>query len=81
MKSFVERAAWLALCTDCNQNKVTDKRAFPIEKQLAYKLVFDAAGFDLDACRRIVCPRVITEADILEWVRIILVSSANWRTP
>lgn len=64
MRSFIEIAAWLALCTDCNQNKVTDRKAYPIERQLAIKLLHDAINFDLDACRRIITPRQID----LEWI-------------
>jgi hypothetical protein len=69
MKAFVEIAAWLAVCTDCNQNKLTDRKLFPIERQLALKLYHDPKEFNLEACKRIVTPRQFDLEEILEWTR------------
>lgn len=64
MKAFVEPAAWLAVCTDCNQNRLTDKKEFPIERQLGLKLYNDPGHFDLAKCREIIAPRQI-DVDLL----------------
>jgi hypothetical protein len=43
-----ERAAWLAVCDDCNKYQLTDYSIWPIERQLAVKWIFDKQYFDLD---------------------------------
>jgi hypothetical protein len=68
MKAFVEIAAWLAVCTYCNQNPLTDRVEYPIERQLAIKLLNDPKNFDLTACRRIITPRQIDLESIINWL-------------
>jgi hypothetical protein len=41
-------ATWLATCSDCNCEKMTDKAKFPVKRQLAIKMVMDPKNFDLD---------------------------------
>lgn len=67
MKAFVEPAAWLATCTLCNQDKLTDKKEYPIERQLGLKLYHDPWGFDLARCREIITPRQIDVEQIILW--------------
>ena len=72
MKAFVVQAAWLAVCTDCNQNELTNKKAYPIERQLAYKLHHDHWSFDLAKCREIIAPRQIDlDVLIIEYLKLM----------
>jgi hypothetical protein len=43
-----EPATWLATCSDCNCEKMTDKGKYPVKRQLAIKMVMDPKNFDLD---------------------------------
>lgn len=47
--AFAHRAAWAASCNRCNFHELTDKTKWPIERQLAVKLINDPAFFDLPA--------------------------------
>lgn len=71
--AFANRAAWAATCNNCNFNELTDKWKWPIERQLAVKLVNDPMYFDLLAiCEmRGRAPTAIEIAD--------LVPHLNWR--
>jgi hypothetical protein len=65
MLAFVSRACWLPACWDCNSNKATDRKLWPVEKQLALKLLIDPLGFDQDEVDRIYAPRRIDWAQVL----------------
>ena len=73
MKGFVERAAWLCLCSLCNCHNVTDRLEWPLEKQLALKLIVDPAGFSLTAIQNILAPRLVIVEDVLRYLGQLLV--------
>lgn len=39
---------WLAACYSCNCFKLTDKKEYPVARQLAIKLIHDPENFDLE---------------------------------
>lgn len=51
------RAALLVLCAGCNCSDFTDKKVWPLERQLALKLVVDPEFFDLGAINELLAPK------------------------
>lgn len=45
--TFQERCFWLAVCFDCNMFALTDKKEWPLVRQLKLKLLADPEYFDL----------------------------------
>jgi hypothetical protein len=39
--AVLERCTWAAACWACNQYSLPDKRVWPIERQIAYKICAD----------------------------------------
>lgn len=70
MKGFVEPAAWLSVCTRCNQDVLTDKNAWPLARQLACKMVRDPANYNLRAVCEIL-DREIEQGEVESWLRTI----------
>lgn len=42
-----ERCCWLAVCSECNCHRLTDKAEYPLARQLKLKLLADPEHFDL----------------------------------
>ena len=81
MRAFGVRAAWLPACGVCNCGVLRDNVIWPLAKQLALKLLIDPVYFDLILIRKILAPEgtpvdrlpiVVTEAEVLEYVRELL---------
>ncbi len=51
-EAYGERATWLAVCRPCH-DYLGDYSIWPLERQLAVKLVRDAEHFDLDIFNRV----------------------------
>jgi hypothetical protein len=69
MRAFVVRATWLPLCGVCNCDIFTDKKQWPLEKQLALKSLVDPQSHDLAAVQTILLPRRFAAADVAKYVR------------
>jgi hypothetical protein len=66
-----EPATWLATCWHCNSEKMTDKKEYPVARQLAVKLCRDSANWDLDKfnkCYTLGSVHLDEVANHLEWV-------------
>lgn len=83
MKGFVDRAAWLCLCAQCNCHVITDKSEWPYERQLALKLLVDPEGFSFNRVQEILLPRRIDVHLMLDFVRAKLLddNSSRYWTP
>ena len=52
-QAYGERSCWCASCNWCNTREVTNKRKWPIARQLAIKFKFDREYYNLDAFNEI----------------------------
>lgn len=77
MRGFVERAAWLCLCAHCNCHVVTDRLQWPLEKQLALKLLVDPEYFSLCKIEEILAPRRFESDRVLDFVVELLIQQAR----
>jgi len=66
-----KREAWLALCRGCHED-VDDKRLWPVERQLAVKLVNDPEWFDpvIVNVLRGRDPEAITLVEIAQYLKV-----------
>lgn len=76
MRAFGRRECLLVLCSHCNCNVFTDKKRFPLARQLAIKMLKDANHFDLDVIREVAAPEgcpnppvLVTADDVLYWLK------------
>lgn len=46
--AFGLREAWAAACNHCNFHRLTDRKEYPVARQMAVKLVSDPEYFDLE---------------------------------
>lgn len=69
--AFSERLSWLAVCRSCHE-AMGDYAAWPIERQLAVKLVVDAEHFDLAGFNELRgrAAGAITLADVAEFLKV-----------
>lgn len=76
MRAFGRVECLLVLCPRCNCDLFTNKRDFPLERQLAIKLLKDPANFDPRVIREVAAPEgcpnppgLFYESDILRWIK------------
>ena len=70
-KTLDEPCSLLVTCWTCNSEKLTDKKEWPIERQLALILKSDPERFDLKRflwLRNPNAPEAVTTEDIREWM-------------
>lgn len=69
-KAVQERFTWGSSCNDCNCNRLTDKREWPLERQLAVKWINDREFFERVAFNRLRgrADNAITMAEIIPWI-------------
>lgn len=71
-------ALWMALCRGCH-DKMGDTRVWPIERQLALKLIRDPLGFDLEAVQQVLeRPTPIVLADVVVYLDVMEDGFENW---
>lgn len=51
--AYSERCTWAATCNECNCHVLTDKRKWPVARQLAVKWINDREYWDLDKVNEI----------------------------
>lgn len=66
----IEPATWLLACNDCNCNRLTDKAAWPVARQLALKLLCDFERFDLGKFNACYTLGRIHMEDVLRWLTL-----------
>lgn len=62
-------ATWLATCSDCNCEKMTDKAKFPVKRQLAVKLKCDPTRWDLEAFNQCYTLGMVHLDQVVEHIR------------
>ncbi|MEM8494607.1 MAG: hypothetical protein AAF663_04380 [Planctomycetota bacterium] len=64
-----KRLAWLATCSVCNCQLLTDYSIYPLSRQLAIKLYFDREHYDLPAFNQLRgrAPGAIAANEVLAW--------------
>ena len=65
-----ERCCWLAVCTRCNCDWLTDKRAYPLARQLALKKRADPKRYDRLRVLAIKgwAETAVSEDEVKEWM-------------
>ena len=75
-----KRCSWLAVCSYCNCEKLTDAALWPLPRQLALKWLYDREHFDLDCiCElRGAVPGCVTMTDVIPWVCRLIDKEGRW---
>lgn len=73
-KAFLDQpCSWAAACSECNTDKLTDYRLWPLVRQLAVKKREDPENYDLAAYLKLrgEGPAAITEGEVLLAMRAL----------
>ena len=68
-QALYKRSCWLALCRECH-DAMHDKSIWPVERQLALKLLADPNFFNLAEVNEIRKRRSLTYEDIVVWLTL-----------